>query len=148
VKTDLLVSNGDMVPANQKSNPTSWIFNTRRNAPVNKREYKEHPELSEIFNEYNNAYYSNKLPEYSNVTHVTNESRRIPITEGAANSSNTVLYKWDPNYGYRQVMEYPPTYNHPGAFLGNTIRENGGITVNGEGVLRKPYQTPESSDWM
>ena len=35
VKTDLLVSNGDMVPANQSSRPTSWVFNIERNAPIN-----------------------------------------------------------------------------------------------------------------
>ena len=35
-------------------------------------------------------------------------------------------------------------YNHPGAFLGNTVKENGGITVNGEGVLRRPYSTPQT----
>ena len=37
-------------------------------------------------------------------------------------------------------------YNHPGAFLGNTVKENG--TVNGEEILRRLYQKPESSDWM
>ena len=36
----------------------------------------------------------------------------------------------------------PSTYNHPGAFLGNTV--TGGITVNGQRVLRKPYQTPDT----
>ena len=62
--------------------------------------------------------------------------------QGPHNTQNTSAYTWEPGYGYRQVSEQPPTYNHPGAFLGNTVR--GGITVNGEGVLRKPYSTPQT----
>ena len=64
--------------------------------------------------------------------------------QGPHNTQNTSAYTWEPGYGYRQVSEQPPTYNHPGAFLGNIIRENGGITVNGEGVLRRPYSTPQT----
>lgn len=60
---------------------------------------------------YRNMYYSGRLSDEPIITRVDGDPvRRIPAFEGAANKSNTTLYEFIPNYGYKQINNQPNTY--------------------------------------
>lgn len=112
-KTHLLVSTAPMEGANQHSG-----FNRIRvikNAPkaITDSEVKQmaNEGLLDEAQNYRNMYYSGRLSNEPIITRVGGDPvRRIPAFEGAANKSNTTLYEFIPNYGYKQISSQPNTY--------------------------------------
>lgn len=107
-KTDLLVSNSStkMIPSNQNARPKPWVVKTSDGGN----------------------------PTYG--TTIVNEVRRIPEIEGAANRTNTTLYRFDPNYGYRRVKEYQDVMR---PFENPIVDEAGNLTVKPITLLRNLY---------
>lgn len=140
-KTDLLVSSPsvEMTPANSSSSPVSWVAEEEPNI-ISEKLAKRFPHGFEDFiKEYNEAYFAGKLGDVKHLA-INTESRRIPMTEGAANSSNTTLYRFDPNYGYRKLGN-KHSYNFAlNPFETPIIDNNGNLTRTPFSLMREVYK--------
>lgn len=115
-KTHLLVSNPstDMVGANHHAHAANTLVYKQRNNPISDSNLiKYEQNLGKDFvSKYQDAYYNGDLEDrMATIVTYPGGSRRIPATKGAANKSNTQLYEYDPNYGYRLVQDNSKTYN-------------------------------------
>lgn len=108
-KPDLIVSNADMSPSDQRAHPMSDITTKEMSHPFMIKDYEDLPEFNWFMKEWDNAYYNGEIPNTLPVTRVSREQvRLIPRTEGGANKSNSELFRFEPDYGYRKVETQEP----------------------------------------
>lgn len=115
-KTHLLVSNPstNMIGANHRAHAANTLIYKQRNSPISDSDLiKYEQNLGKDFvSKYQNAYYNGDLEDrMATIVTYPGGSRRIPAIKGAANKSNTQLYEYDPNYGYRLIQDQPSVYN-------------------------------------
>lgn len=111
-KPDLIVSNADMQPSNAHAHRIPDIINKQLSHPFMQKDYETFPELRQLMAEYDAAYYSGDIPNVSHVTRVNGELNRVvPREYGGANVNNSVLYRYNPEYGYVRFGQNPSTIN-------------------------------------
>lgn len=115
-KTHLLVSNPstDMIGANHRAHAANTLIYKQRNSPISDSDLiKYEQNLGKDFvSKYQDAYYNGDLEDrMATIVTYPGGSRRIPAIKGAANKSNTQLYEYNPNYGYRLIQDNSKTYN-------------------------------------
>lgn len=144
-KTHLLVSDPEtpMVGANQKSGIANNLIHKTGAWPIKDKEKNFYSETlgDDFVNKYQEAYYNGDLGEnYSTKVFYAGVSRRVPASKGAANKSNTQLYEYDPNYGYRLVKDNSKVYNSSISEYNKINQyENGGKIGDNSPVIVNPY---------
>lgn len=128
-KTHLLVSNPstDMIGANHRAHAANTLIYKQRNSPISDSDLiKYEQNLGKDFvSKYQDAYYNGDLEDrMATIVTYPGGSRRIPAIDGAANKSNTQLYEYDPNYGYRLIQNNSKTYNFNQNYNKNTQPSN------------------------
>lgn len=124
-KTHLLVSNPstDMIGANHRAHAANTLIYKQRNSPISDSDLiKYEQNLGKDFvSKYQDAYYNGDLEDrMATIVTYPGGSRRIPAIKGAANKSNTQLYEYNPNYGYRLIQNNSKTYNFNQNYNKNT----------------------------
>ena len=149
-KTDLLISTGEMVPSNAKAMLKSSIHTKKRLHPYSEVDIKNAKtnSMRDFMLEFNDKYYNGELDDLANITHVDTEYvRRIPATKNSANSKNTTLYRYDPQYGYRKVKPTPDFVED--LFATKLVDSKGKLTQSIDDIFEKlkkrlPYsKSPE-----
>lgn len=124
-KTHLLVSNPstDMIGANHSAHAANTLIYKQRNSPISGSDLIKYEQNlgKDFISKYQDAYYNGDLEDrMATIVTYPGGSRRIPAIKGAANKSNTQLYEYNPNYGYRLIQNNSKTYNFNQNYNKNT----------------------------